>query len=480
MSAILGPAEFGRYATVALAAVTLGGALFDWLRFSSLRFSGDGEGRERVAASLDAGYLGMIGVLCLGGALVAVTGARFGLTPALLALTPLLAIALNRCDFSGALFRARDQVRAFAWLYGLRQALAFTIVIGVAYFTRQAAPTIAALAVTSLIPAIALASALRTPGARLGRASREKLGQFFVYAKPIVASLVMYQLIGLINRHSALGNLGADATGKLSLASDVGMRLFQAVNSLPDMFLFQYALKREREDGRAAAEGQIGANIVLVCALLAPLAAGYMAMAPTFEKLLVPSAYRGDFARLSVELTPGFVALCAISSVLNPVFQLAKRTWPLTIAATAALATDLALLRFGDAASSTDGLSRAFSISLVVGFLVSAAIAMRNPAVRPRARDLAIIAAATVVVYFAIRPLNGVATPAVVALLAPILGGGVFGGALLAFDVAGLRALALERWRARLARPSPAVASPPASHPREVEIAPAARRGARR
>ena len=57
MSAVLGPAEFGRYATVALAAVTLGGAMFDWLRFSSLRFGGDSEGRKQVAASLDAGYL---------------------------------------------------------------------------------------------------------------------------------------------------------------------------------------------------------------------------------------------------------------------------------------------------------------------------------------------------------------------------------------------------------------------------------------
>ena len=123
------------------------------------------------------------------------------------------------------------------------------------------------------------------------------------------------------------------------------------------MLLFQYALKRERENGREAAERQIGVNIVLVFALLAPLAAGYMAMAPTFEALLAPSAYRGDFARLSLELAPGFVAWCAISSMLNPVFQLAKRTWPLTIAALIALATDLALLHFGGAARSTDALA---------------------------------------------------------------------------------------------------------------------------
>jgi FtsH-binding integral membrane protein len=265
----------------------------------------------------------------------------------------------------------------------------------------------------------------------LSQASRENLTRFFVYAKPIVASLVIYQLIGLLNRQSALDHLGADATGQLSLATDVGTRLFQAINSLPEMLLFQYALKREREHGRAAAERQIGANIVLVFALLAPLAAGYCAMAPTFQALLVPLAYRGDFARLSVELAPGFVALCAISSMLNPVFQLAKRTWPLTIAALVALATDFALLHFGDAAQSTDTLSRAYSISIGVGFAVSLLIAL------------------------AIRPLNGVGPPVVAALLALIVGGSVFGSALLAFDVAGLRTLALARWRAPHDRWSP-------------------------
>ena len=66
VSALLGPAEFGRYATVALAAVTLGGAMFDWLRFSSLRFAGDSEGGKQVAASLDAGYLLMMGLLSPG------------------------------------------------------------------------------------------------------------------------------------------------------------------------------------------------------------------------------------------------------------------------------------------------------------------------------------------------------------------------------------------------------------------------------
>jgi O-antigen/teichoic acid export membrane protein len=150
LSALLGPAEFGRYATVALAAVTLAGAVFDWLRHSSLRFSGDLEGRVSVAASLEASYLGGIALLFVCFGVVAASGLRFGLTSGLLMMTPLLAIALNRVDYAGAQFRARGKGHAFAALYGLRQLLTFVLVVAVAYVTRDAMKTIVALAIASL------------------------------------------------------------------------------------------------------------------------------------------------------------------------------------------------------------------------------------------------------------------------------------------------------------------------------------------
>ena len=441
LSAFLGPAEFGRYATVALAATTLAGAVFDWLRHSSLRFSGDPEGRVGVAASLEAAYLGGIALLlaCLG--VAAASGFTFGLTPGLLAMTPLLAIALNRVDYAGAQFRARGQDRAFAALYGLRQLLTFVFVVAVADVTRDAMKTIVALAVASLATAIALSPTLRTPGAGLRRASGGKIVEFLIYAKPIVVSLVIYQAIALINRQVALDHLGAVATGKLSLATDLGQRLFGAVSTLPELLLFQYALERDRAHGRAAADRQIGLNMVFALAALAPLAGGYMAMAPTFEALIVPTAYRGDFARLTLVVAPGFLAYCTILAALNPVFQLAKRTWPVTLAALAALATDLALLRFTDAAASIDGLAAANSISLVVGLAIAAAMALRRKASRPRLRDVAVIAVATIVMAAAVRPLNDVHPSALAAAAALLGGGSLYGAALLAFDVGGLREL---------------------------------------
>ena len=452
MGALLGPAEFGRFATVTLAAIVLGAALFDWLRHAALRFSGDEGQRVRTASNLDAAYLAMMALLLAGFGALALGGARFGLSPTLLALTPLLAIAGNRVEYAAVLLRVRERPVAYAALYGLRQLLAFTLVVGVAYRTRDSGATICALIVACLIPALAVGAALRTPGARLADASRASLAQFFVYAKPIVAALAIYQVIALVNRQVALEVLGADATGRLSLATDMGQRLFQAFNTLPELMLFQYALSRERKEGVASAEAQLAVNSTLVLALLAPMAAGYMVMASTFEALMVPVAYRGDFAGLAWDLTPGFLAFYAISSTLSPALQLAKRTWPLTIPALVALAADLALLKFGGAAQDVHALARAYSISLAVGYLATAAVALRSPAVRPKARDIGVIAASTLAMALAVRPLNGLGHPALGAALALALGGLVYGGPILWFDVAGLRSLARKRIAGSLSR----------------------------
>ncbi len=441
IGAILGVAEFGRFATVSLAAITLGVALFDWLRYAALRFWSDESRRLQTAASLDLAYLAVMALLAAGFGVVGLSGARFGLSPLLLALTPVLAVAYNRLEYSAVLFRTREQPFAFATLYGLRQVLAFTLVIGVATYTRDAAYTVGALAAVHLIAALLVSPALRTPGVKLSAASQASLLRFLAYAKPIVASLAIYQIIALINRQVALEVLGADATGKLSLATDMGQRLFQAANALPEMLLFQYALTRERNEGRASAERQLGVNATLVLALLIPMAAGYMSLAPILEALVVPAAYRGDFASLSVELAPGFLAFYAIASTLNPVFQLAKRTWPLTLAALAALATDLILLKFSGASQDIHALARAYSISLCVGYGASALLALRNAAVRPPLRDIAVIIASAGLMAFALRPLNEWGHPALGALAALAIGGGLYAAAMVWFDVAGLRGL---------------------------------------
>ena len=448
LSAILGPAEFGRFATIALAAATLGTALFDWLRLAAIRFSGDAP-RASISASLDGGYIAMMAAAVIGTVACLAAGRDFGAGPLLLALTPLLSIANARCDFCAAQFRARDQGRAFALLYVLRHSMTFTFVIAIAMFTHSVVAVIGALAAVTLGPVIFLGAQMRTQGARLADASRRTIAGFAAYSKPIVLATVFYQLVGLINRQSAIDLFGLAQAGKLALATDLGFRLFLAVNALPENMLFQQVLLRDRNEGRDAAERQLAANGAMVLALLVPLTVGYFVMMPTFEALVVPQAYRGDFARLSLCLAPGFLAYCVLYSVLNPIFQLAQRTWPLTIAAMVALGADLIFIRLPFFGGDIDGLAMAHSASLVAGCLAAACMALRRAAVRPSLRDLLVILGASAIMAALVRPLNDLPAHWLAALLAALLGGAIIGAGVLVFDVAGLRCACLAFARPR-------------------------------
>jgi len=452
LSAILGPAEFGRYATVSLAALTLAGSVFDWLRLSTIRFAGDKERQTNLTASLEAAYLIIALALYAFAGIAWACGLDFGLGRTLVFLTPLFTVAISRVDYSAAQFRARDLSRPFALIFALRQAFCFLAAASVAYFRRDAATTIAAMAIANLAASLALGPALRVPGAKFAAARPRDVLKFIVYAKPIVASFVLYALISLINRQVALSRLGAAETGEFSLAFDMSQRLFQALYALPEILLFQIALRRDREEGRAAAKAQIALNGVLSLAAFLPVAAGYFAMGPTFERLIVPAAYRGEFWRLGIALAPGLVCYGVIVIAVNPVFQLAQRTWPATAAAALALATDIALLVFGDAGASVEGLARAYSISVAVAAVAATAFAFRDRAVRPRMRDVAVLVAAVALMVAVVRPLNGLASPILGAGAAVVLGGAVYALMLLAFDLAGLRSMLIGRLRALGAR----------------------------
>lgn len=448
LSAILGPAEFGRYATVALAGLTLAGGAFDWLRLATVRFAGDKARQTGNAASLEAAYLAVTLTLFLGAGAAYGLKLDLGLGPLLVFLTPLYTVAISRVDYSAAQFRARDLARPFALIFALRQTFCFVAALGVAYLKRDAAATVAALAAANLLAAIALGPALRLPGATLSAARRADVWRFFVYAKPLVGSFVIYALISLVNRHVALARLGAAETGEFSLAFDLSQRLFQALYALPEIFLFQYALKRDREEGRAAAEAQLALNASLSLAAFLPVAVGYFALGPTFEQLIVPPAYRGAFAHLSLVLAPGLIAYGFIVVAVHPVFQLAQRTWPVTAAAAVGLVADAALLLF-DAGASLDGLAGAYSVSVVVAACAGGALAFRRKAVRPRAFDLMALLLALAAMVAAVRPMNGLATPWLAALAGVSLGGAIYLGVLLAFDFAGMRGFLIARLRAR-------------------------------
>ncbi len=111
----------------------------------------------------------------------------------------------------------------------------------------------------------------------------------------------------------------------------------------------------------------------------------------------------------------------------NPVLQLTKKTWPLTLAAVAALVANLVLVDLPFFSADIDGLAQAFAISLGVGFVAAAATAFHQGPIRPAARDMIVVAAIAGVMGLVLRPLNAIHPPVLAAVLSVI-----FGGAILA------------------------------------------------
>ena len=153
-----------------------------------------------------------------------------------------------------------------------------------------------------------IAPARRATSAR--RAQARTSTQFFVYAKPIVASLVIYQAIGTDQPPGRRSTISARLpTGGCRWRPISARGCSRRSTTLMEyLVLFQAALRdRPRTKGRAAAERQLGRqHLCLSLRACWPCwTAGYVAMVPTFEAIVVPAAYRSAYASLSVDLTPG-------------------------------------------------------------------------------------------------------------------------------------------------------------------------------
>jgi len=154
LSGTLGPAEYGRFATAALGASVIAILAFDWLRLSTYRFTLSHGDSQRAASSLELGFW-IMSIACLGlCGVAALCRFDFGLGSRLALMTFVLAIANARFDYRGARLRSQDEPFAFARLSLARQALLFTVVFAIAWFSRSAIAAVAALALTQAIASL--------------------------------------------------------------------------------------------------------------------------------------------------------------------------------------------------------------------------------------------------------------------------------------------------------------------------------------
>lgn len=451
IAAFLGPAAFGLYAIAAATVVLLATAGLDWIKLAAVRFysARTREAEPEIRATLDLVFIGAALLLCLVPAIVAAAGWRIGLPPALLAAAVAAGIGTGWFEYYGVLARALFLDRVYARLVLLRCAVALTVMVGLAWATREPLPVVLGGLAASLVAVLSVRAALSDGPLRPATFRRDWAREILRYGLPLVAGNAVYSLIPLLNRTWLAETHGLAEAGYFSLASDIGLKLFGTLATTVEILALRHVLRLDEISGRAAALAQIGRNIVLALAVVLPAAVGLWLVLPAFEKLVVPMAFRGHFAADMALLLPGFAALAAFQAALAPVFLLDKRTLATTLMALLALALNLILLVLLAPGHGAGAAPVAQSAALVAVMLLGVVLVLPRLPQAPPLRDTAIVLLATLAMAALLWPLQGRFAPAIELPLQILLGAGIYLGLVLGCDVGGWGRLLLARLRSR-------------------------------
>ncbi|GEP03454.1 polysaccharide biosynthesis C-terminal domain-containing protein [Methylobacterium oxalidis] len=456
---LLGPADFGRFALATAGAIVLNTLLFEWLRLSATRFYSQRvrAGEPWIRHGLDRAYA-VLGLALLAAAMLC---AGFGVEAgpesrgALLAGTAFAALGIGVFDYHAALARARFDGGLYLGLVGLKNALAFTLMVATAWYLPQPACVLVAFAVGQCASVFLLRGPLRDPAAPVHRVRlRETWRLFMVYGLPLIAANAIYQAMPFLNRAALAAQAGFAEAGYFALAADVTLRSLSTLGTALDLLLFQLAVRAEELSGAAEAERQVARNAATVVALLLPCAVGFWAVLPALQALVVPEAYRGPFAAYALLLLPGLFCLAMMNFALNPVFQIRRRTMPVIAASVLGLAVNGAGLLVLPPLMGPAGIALAQTAGLAAAFLGLALRALAGPErLRLPWREIAAAAAACLVMGLALAPFRALPPATALALCVP-LGAAIYGALVWIFDIAGLRGAVEERFRRR--HPAPA------------------------
>ena len=138
-------------------------------------------------------------------------------------------------------------------------------------------------------------------------------------------------------------------------------------------------------------------------------------------------------------MLPGLAAFVLMMFAVAPIFQIAKRTAPMILAALAAIAADAALVASLPRGQAGYWLASAQSGALVVGLAVALLLAWTTRPQWPRARDILGALAATGAMALALWPLRGSSRASRFWPAQASLGAAIYGALAWMFDVARLR-----------------------------------------
>lgn len=443
---LLGAEQFGVFALASAGGALIQTLFLEWLRLSTNRFYGEKQGAQDsgLKSTLDL-VTGLISVALSAFALALyLAGGGLGATALVAAMGPLIGVSNGIFDYRASIARTLFEHRRYAALVVVKNIAAIVLMVGGAWYWRRADVVLVGLCL-SAIAGVLVSSSYFVENRALPRPARlDLVRQFATYAAPLVFSSLLIQANVFMTRAVVAQHYGIDESGRFSLALDISLRLVATIGSGLDLVLFQYAVRAEAERGVAAAQEQLSRNILLVTGVLLPACVGIWLALPGIEHLFVGPSFRDSFDHYTLLILPGLFCFGIVFYVVNPLFQIAHRTAPVTIAAAAGfVATAFVLFVIPGDDGGHGALSS--SVGYAVNMLVMIALAWKLAPVRVPWVDLAKVSIATLGMAVAALPLREL-YPGVISLLGVVIAGGLaYAGLVLAMNIGGVRGFIAEK-----------------------------------
>lgn len=451
LARVMSAEAYGALATWTAAAVLIATAVFDWVRFSAMRFytprarSSD----PGVRATLDMAFA-VSAAPCI--ALV-VSGAFLRWLPGLTfegaAILAGLTIGNAGSEYLAALARNRLDGRVYARLIGLRHVATFGLALPVAAYAGD--PTVAMLGLSVVVwPSVVYGLfALRDADARPSHAGRAYALRFAAYGVPLVSAEALFQSLHLINRSWLATSVDFAAAGIYALTFDLAFKVLAVVASVCEASLFPRLVARHEASGREEAATLVTRNIGLMLLLMVPAGVGFWVLAEPFGALVLSAQFRPGFIAATGTALACAALYTAQTYVLRPAFQIGLKTLPLLQAGVLALVIDgavLGLLR----PDGISGVAAAHGAGLAAGFaLLLAQCLMRERIAWPVVDTLKIAVSGAAMALAGRWAASLTASAPLSLVVASLAMGAAYLGTSFLADAAGVRQLAISWWQAQ-------------------------------
>jgi O-antigen/teichoic acid export membrane protein len=438
LTRILDPAQYGLYALALSINFLLAIGVFEWLGLSLLRMVPGAENSGLLLGTVIICFYGVCGACALAGVLVVLCCRDALIVP--------LIFACLLATFATAWFEIKQRLQLaelrdidYFWMSSARGLITVVLVCSVAYLVRSPAMIVLALAASNFCASLVVRDRrLQLRRCRFDLAVGRRL---FRFGFPLSISVGLAAILVAVDKWLLQALVGAQAVGFFTAATFIAQVPIAALAGGIGPSAYSMAVQALELKSPDAARAQLAQNFVVLLGIIFPGAAGIVALSNNLVHIMVGAAFWQPVIGLVPWLCSAAVFASLRAFYVDTAFQLAHRISPLIWTTLATLAANVVLDLWLIPPLGELGAAIGSCTALLVGLFLGAVVSRRVFRLPLPFTDTAKVLASTAIMVLCLSGLSRFSGP--VALVLQIaVGVAAYAGAVVAFNVLGLRPMA--------------------------------------